>query len=646
MILDFNRSMNPARAFDEEAFALIRPSENLLGRRDGFEFSDLTIALLPSGDCSHVRRMLDALSTNMPAFGGEIIVLEYDGASQNDGAQIGELLPGAGVRYFRLAAGSPDADARNLAISVATKTWIWFLDPRTILSWNPLPMAEEDLHRSGAHFLNLPRVDTDGRCLSRYRIAVVCRNGSMEVSRARAEDCDNAPAMGIDSASLIARLDTLSEVGGFLSGASAAEADIDLARRLHMSGRKVAVSRAVAIYGGDLSADSPEAREPAIAITREVVGVEEYVAPHGLRSLGQLPTNKVPTDSAVAQTRPKIALVIDVDNWAFGNIARQLCRYLSDRFEFIVIPIGIVANPVRVLLIAHDCQLIHYFWREDPVQLNTAYVRDYVLSLGFRWETFYRRYVASKCITTSVYDHLLLDPKELEQRRGLYTELLAGYTVSSKRLDDIYRRVNGYPAPSLIAEDGVDLTLFKPRHIERLASVPERELVIGWAGNSKWEATREDFKGLHTILQPAVDELQRDGFPVTTYYADRQIRFIPHAEMPDYYSKIDVYVCPSKIEGTPNPVLEAMACGVPVVSTDVGVVPQVFGALQQQFILPERSKDALKTALIRLLDQPKLLVELSNENLESIKAWDWSVKAENFARFFGDALARRQSRSE
>ncbi|WZB73295.1 glycosyltransferase family 4 protein [Achromobacter xylosoxidans] len=44
--------------------------------------------------------------------------------------------------------------------------------------------------------------------------------------------------------------------------------------------------------------------------------------------------------------------------------------------------------------------------------------------------------------------------------------------------------------------------------------------------------------------------------------------------MPAYYNSLDLYVCPSAIEGTPNPVLEAMACGVPVISTDVGIVPK------------------------------------------------------------------------
>ncbi|HDX2677011.1 TPA: glycosyltransferase, partial [Escherichia coli] len=91
-------------------------------------------------------------------------------------------------------------------------------------------------------------------------------------------------------------------------------------------------------------------------------------------------------------------------------------------------------------------------------------------------------------------------------------------------------------------------------------------------------------KGYHSLLKPAVEQLQSEGLNIELVLADRQLGFIPHDEMVKYYSQIDVYVCPSKIEGTPNPVLESMACGVPVISTDVGVVKDAFGEMQKEWI--------------------------------------------------------------
>ena len=47
-------------------------------------------------------------------------------------------------------------------------------------------------------------------------------------------------------------------------------------------------------------------------------------------------------------------------------------------------------------------------------------------------------------------------------------------------------------------------------------------------------------------------------------------------EMAEFYNKIGTLICFSESEGTPNPVLEAAACGRNVITTEVGNVPELF----------------------------------------------------------------------
>jgi len=146
-------------------------------------------------------------------------------------------------------------------------------------------------------------------------------------------------------------------------------------------------------------------------------------------------------------------------------------------------------------------------------------------------------------------------------------------------------------------------------------------------------------KGLHTVLNPAIDELLAEGYRIKRYYADRVERQLAHEDMPLYYSKIDIFVCASLTEGTPNPVLEAMACGVPVISTDVGNIPEVFGDKQKEFILgDDRCKDELKMKIARLIEEPKLLGSLSRENLKQIQSWNWKIRCSKFKNLFDDCL--------
>lgn len=109
---------------------------------------------------------------------------------------------------------------------------------------------------------------------------------------------------------------------------------------------------------------------------------------------------------------------------------------------------------------------------------------------------------------------------------------------------------------------------------------------------------------------------------------------IPHDKMVNYYSDIDLYICTSKIEGTPNPVLESMACGIPVISTDVGIVPDVFGVKQKEYILEIRDKDCLKEAIKKLISDKSNFKKLSDENLEMIRNWTWDIISQQMDKFF------------
>lgn len=182
--------------------------------------------------------------------------------------------------------------------------------------------------------------------------------------------------------------------------------------------------------------------------------------------------------------------------------------------------------------------------------------------------------------------------------------------------------------------------------MQRFENRVEKNLIIGWAGNSMWSAEKEDFKGLHTLLKPAVKELRDAGYNIELKLCDSNEKMIPHYEMPKYYSQIDVYVCVSKIEGTPNPILECMACGVPFISTNVGIVSEAAGELQSEYILEERTVSCLKEKIIQLYENQDKLKKISDENLVSIKKWDWSTKSQMFLELWKEALQKKEEKAE
>ncbi len=343
---------------------------------------------------------------------------------------------------------------------------------------------------------------------------------------------------------------------------------------------------------------------------------------------------------AFCNKRPKIGLITDLDNWAFANIAKQVKKNLSAYYDFEIIPALVIGNIVKVLYLARDCDLVHFFWRMDVLSLYLQRTAEYLQFLGVDYNDFRKNVIDRMRFSTAVYDHLYLEGQYLNHNRLVFATV-TNYYVSSEKLNRIYCEKDFIKRPAAVIEDGVDTTLFLPVNTGRFENPGERKLVVGWSGNSKWNDGIEDFKGVNTILKPVLKELADEGYPVEYKFADRNEGMIPHEKMPEYYSQIDVYVCTSKVEGTPNPVLEAMACGVPVISTDVGIVPQVFGEKQKEFILKERTKECLREAVLRILQEPGLLKVLSLENLEQARKWDWSKRAGSFKAFFDRCLAGR-----
>ena len=333
----------------------------------------------------------------------------------------------------------------------------------------------------------------------------------------------------------------------------------------------------------------------------------------------------------------KIALIVDADNWAFANIANSIKENVK-KYEFKIIPLNYLNNNmVRGIIYANDCDLIHFFWREDLLLYKEEKFQWYLRVLGFpTLEDFEKEYLDSKIISTCVYDHLFLETDSY--KTGEIFNKYSNYYVCSNILKNIYDNLDIVNKPKCVITDGINLDKFYPKNEERFKNINKRNLVIGWVGNSIWKNDIEDFKGVHTILKPAIKELQDEGYKIEEYFADRQIRMIPHDKMVDYYSNIDVLICTSKCEGTPNPVLEAMACGVPVISTRVGIVPEVLGKKQSTYILKDRTKECLKETIKDFINDIEKIEELRDENKKQISKWQWKKISKKFENYFDECF--------
>lgn len=336
--------------------------------------------------------------------------------------------------------------------------------------------------------------------------------------------------------------------------------------------------------------------------------------------------------------KKNIAIIYDIDGWAFSNIAKEIKKYLSEYYNIDIFPVSVFDdNIVKLIFLAEKYDLVHCLWRGLLSLLDNEYIESYINNMGLTKDEFLEKYFKKTNFTTSVYDHKFLDKENFEITKS-FARYAKNYTVSSTILRDIYNELDIDKKPMAVISDGVDITKFKPENLERfeLENISNRKIKIGWVGNSEFTDSEgdNDLKGVRKIIKPALQELIDEGYPIELKFADRKDGYIPHDKMPDYYNSIDLYICASKNEGTPNPVLESMASGVPIVSTDVGIVRDALGEKQKEFILKERTKEDLKAKLVELLEHKEKFKELSEENLEQREDWTWEKKCYQFRDFF------------
>ena len=122
---------------------------------------------------------------------------------------------------------------------------------------------------------------------------------------------------------------------------------------------------------------------------------------------------------------------------------------------------------------------------------------------------------------------------------------------------------------------------------------------------------------------------------------DGMVHFVGHSQTPgDYVAEADLLALPSRSEGIPNVVLEAMAMGKPVVATSVGGVPEIVDDGQTGRLVPPERPDLLAQGLAELLADPELRGKLASEGRRRVReAFSVEARVAKMQILYRDILA-------
>ncbi len=114
--------------------------------------------------------------------------------------------------------------------------------------------------------------------------------------------------------------------------------------------------------------------------------------------------------------------------------------------------------------------------------------------------------------------------------------------------------------------------------------------------------------------------------------------FVPDDDLPALYGGADLFLFPSLYEGFGLPPLEAMACGAPVVCSDVSSLPEVVG--DAALLVPPLEVRAWAEALRRLLGDADLRADLQARGLARAREFSWARAARATVEVYQQVMAR------
>jgi glycosyltransferase involved in cell wall biosynthesis len=114
---------------------------------------------------------------------------------------------------------------------------------------------------------------------------------------------------------------------------------------------------------------------------------------------------------------------------------------------------------------------------------------------------------------------------------------------------------------------------------------------------------------------------------------------LDNAALPELYRSATVVVNPSTVDNMPVSLLEALACGVPIVSTNVGGIPFLVEHDVDALLVPARDSAAMAEALLRVTEEPALALRLRQAGIATARRYAWPAVRPLLFAAYADAMA-------
>jgi D-inositol-3-phosphate glycosyltransferase len=219
--------------------------------------------------------------------------------------------------------------------------------------------------------------------------------------------------------------------------------------------------------------------------------------------------------------------------------------------------------------------------------------------------------------------------------------------ATDREKGELIRHYGAPPERISVIPCGVNLELFQPvgRELARqYLGLTDKKIILfvgrieplkGVARLLRAMSCLQDIKGLRLIIiggdeysQPEIERLQKMSGDLHIQDAVTFRGLVKHEQLPYYYSAADACVAPSYYESFGLVVLESLACGTPVVATDVGHLKSIIRQGETGYVVTNNTPQGLADKIARLLSKPSPDAASALSIRASVIRFSWANVAE------------------
>ena len=226
-------------------------------------------------------------------------------------------------------------------------------------------------------------------------------------------------------------------------------------------------------------------------------------------------------------------------------------------------------------------------------------------------------------------------------RKELFEDLAGVVSVSSKNAE-VLRKFSCVPEEKIrIFPNGFDETIFYPREKKEAREklgLPQDAFIVSFVGHF---IERKGIDKLMAAVEKAGVKMICAGKGPIDPTGENCLfaSTIGHEQLPWFYCASDAFVLPTLNEGCCNAIVEALACGLPIVSSDLPFNYDILDDSNALLVDPT-DVDALADAICKLRDDPGLREALHMGSLAKAKTLTLPQRAKNILEFFREMATK------